>query len=167
MPPPEQGFRHLSDEVRLEGWRISIVSAEYEAPDGTRFHRDVVRHPGAVCVVPVTERDTVLLVRQYRPALERVTWELPGRAIGQAVWRMDRHLALIGRSPACKIRIVEPDVSKFHCSVVLTPHGQSPEPVQAAHRDFPENNPLAAPAVDGSPTPKPPSRPAHGPRPGL
>ena len=52
-----------------------------------------------------------------------VTWELPGRAIGQAVWRMDRHLALIGRSPACKIRIVEPDVSKFHCSVVLTPHG--------------------------------------------
>ena len=52
-----------------------------------------------------------------------VTWELPGRAIGQAVWRMDRHLALIGRSPACKIRIVEPDVSKFHCSLVLTPHG--------------------------------------------
>jgi pSer/pThr/pTyr-binding forkhead associated (FHA) protein len=52
-----------------------------------------------------------------------VTWELPGRAIGQAVWRMDRHLALIGRSPACKIRIVEPDVSKFHCSVVLTTVG--------------------------------------------
>ena len=52
-----------------------------------------------------------------------VTWELPGRAIGQAAWRMDRHLALIGRSPACKIRIVEPDVSKFHCSVVLTPQG--------------------------------------------
>jgi pSer/pThr/pTyr-binding forkhead associated (FHA) protein len=52
-----------------------------------------------------------------------VTWELPGRAIGQAVWRMDRHLALIGRSPACKIRIVESDVSKFHCSVVLTAHG--------------------------------------------
>ena len=52
-----------------------------------------------------------------------VTWELPGRVIGQAVWRMDQHMALIGRSPACKIRIVEPDVSKFHCSVVLTPHG--------------------------------------------
>jgi pSer/pThr/pTyr-binding forkhead associated (FHA) protein len=55
--------------------------------------------------------------------LPGVTWELPGRAIGQAIWRMDRHLILIGRSPACKIRIVEPDVSKFHCSVVLTAHG--------------------------------------------
>ena len=52
-----------------------------------------------------------------------VTWELPGKAVGQALWRMDRHLALIGRSLACKIRIVEPDVSKFHCSVVLTPSG--------------------------------------------
>jgi pSer/pThr/pTyr-binding forkhead associated (FHA) protein len=52
-----------------------------------------------------------------------VTWELPGRAIGQALWRMDRHLALVGRAPACKIRIVEPDVSKFHCSLVLTPQG--------------------------------------------
>jgi len=52
-----------------------------------------------------------------------VTWELPGRAIGQAVWRMDRHLVLVGRSPACRIRIVEPDVSKFHCSLVLTPMG--------------------------------------------
>ena len=52
-----------------------------------------------------------------------VTWELPGRAIGQAVWRMDRPLVLVGRSPACRIRIVEPDVSKFHCSLVLTPTG--------------------------------------------
>lgn len=52
-----------------------------------------------------------------------VTWELPGRALGQSLWRMDRHMALIGRSPACKIRIVEPDVSKFHASIVLTPMG--------------------------------------------
>jgi hypothetical protein len=51
--------------------------------------------------------------------------------------------------------------------VVLTHHGQPPEPVQAAHRDFPESNPLAAPAADRSPAPKPPSRPAQGPRPGL
>ncbi len=55
--------------------------------------------------------------------LPAVTWELPGRALGGAVWRMDRHLALIGRSLSCRIRIVEPDVSKFHCSVVLTPVG--------------------------------------------
>jgi pSer/pThr/pTyr-binding forkhead associated (FHA) protein len=52
-----------------------------------------------------------------------ITWELPGRSIDQATWRMDRYLALIGRSPACMLRMVVPDVSKFHASVVLTHQG--------------------------------------------
>jgi ADP-ribose pyrophosphatase len=77
VPPPEQGFRHLADEVRFEGWRISLVRGEFEAPDGARFTRDIVRHPGAVAVVPVTDRDTVLLVRQYRGAVDRELLEIP------------------------------------------------------------------------------------------
>ncbi len=52
-----------------------------------------------------------------------VTWELPSRVVGQSLWKMDRYMAMIGRSPACRIRLLEPDVSKFHCSVVLTSHG--------------------------------------------
>ncbi|MGH3193135.1 MAG: hypothetical protein ACRDOL_38970, partial [Streptosporangiaceae bacterium] len=51
--------------------------------------------------------------------------------------------------------------------VVLTHHGRSQEPVEAARRDFPETNPLAAPVPDGSPAPRPPGLPARGPRPGL
>lgn len=77
MPPPDQGFVHLGDEPRLDGWRISFVRAQFAAPDGTRFWRDVVRHPGAVAVVPVTERDTVLLVRQYRGPVDRALLEIP------------------------------------------------------------------------------------------
>jgi 8-oxo-dGTP pyrophosphatase MutT (NUDIX family) len=77
VPPPEHGFRHLEDEVRLEGWRISFVLARCEAPDGTRFTRDVVRHPGAVAVVAVTEHDSVLLVRQYRGAVDATLLEIP------------------------------------------------------------------------------------------
>jgi ADP-ribose pyrophosphatase len=71
------GFRHISDEVRFEGWRISLVQATFAAPDGTRFTRDVVRHPGAVAIVAVTEQDTVLLVRQYRGAVDRELLEIP------------------------------------------------------------------------------------------
>jgi len=51
--------------------------------------------------------------------------------------------------------------------VVLTHHGRSQEPVEAARRDFPESNPLAAPVPDGSPAPRPSGPPARGPRPGL
>ena len=77
-PTPERpGFAHLGEDTRYEGWRISLVDATFRAPDGTEFHRDVVRHPGAVAVVPLTDRDSVLLVRQYRGAVDRWLLEIP------------------------------------------------------------------------------------------
>lgn len=81
MPPEDAaagaGFAHLGEQERYRGWRISVVDAVFRAPDGTEFHRDVVRHPGAVAVVPVTDRGTVLLVRQYRGAVDRWLLEIP------------------------------------------------------------------------------------------
>ena len=61
----------------FEGWRIAVVHAEFEAPDGEHFSRDVVRHPGAVAVVPVTDAGSALLVRQYRGAFDRHLLEIP------------------------------------------------------------------------------------------
>lgn len=82
--PPEgptadhgRGFAHLGEEQRFRGWRISVVDARFRAPDGSTFRRDIVRHPGAVAVVAVTEHDTAVLVRQYRGALDRWLLEIP------------------------------------------------------------------------------------------
>ena len=48
---------------------ISVAVGTFEAPDGQRFERDIVHHPGAVIVVPVVEAgEAVLLVRQFRAA---------------------------------------------------------------------------------------------------
>jgi len=71
------GFRHLREEQRFRGWRISVVQATFRAPDGTEFTRDIVRHPGAVAVVPVTDDGDVLLVRQYRGPVDRELLEIP------------------------------------------------------------------------------------------
>ena len=54
-----------------------MVEAAFEAPDGTEFTRDVVRHPGAVAVVAVTDDRRVLLVRQYRGPIDRELLEIP------------------------------------------------------------------------------------------
>lgn len=54
-----------------------MVTATFEAPDGTQFTRDVVRHPGAVAVVAVTEDRRALLVRQYRGPVDRELLEIP------------------------------------------------------------------------------------------
>lgn len=71
------GFSHLSDEVVHEGHIISLYRSRFVAPDGTEFERDVVRHPGAVSVVPLLESGEIVLVRQYRAALDRMMLEIP------------------------------------------------------------------------------------------
>jgi 8-oxo-dGTP pyrophosphatase MutT (NUDIX family) len=72
------GFRPVSEQVRFRGSLISVVEGTFEAPDGTTFARDIVRHPGAVSVVPVLgDSGEVVLVRQYRAAVDRVLLEIP------------------------------------------------------------------------------------------
>jgi len=70
-------FRHLGDDLVHRGHVISLYRSSFEAPDGTRFERDVVRHPGAVAVVPVDADGDVVLVRQYRAPLDRFLLEIP------------------------------------------------------------------------------------------
>lgn len=70
------GFRALDSDVVYDGWVMSVARARFEAPDGTRFERDVISHPGAVAVVPVVGQD-IVLVRQYRPALDALLIEIP------------------------------------------------------------------------------------------
>jgi len=72
------GFRKLDERAVFRGDRISVGRARFEAPDGTEFERDVVHHPGAVAIVPVVDDgNAVLLVRQYRPALDQHLLEIP------------------------------------------------------------------------------------------
>ena len=66
-----------SEDVVWTG-RIFIVDRlRVTLPDGRNAIRDVVRHPGAVAVVALTEDGRICLVRQFRTALDRVTVEIP------------------------------------------------------------------------------------------
>lgn len=69
-------FRALDEVPVYDGWIIRVVKATFSAPDGSTFERDVVHHPGAVAVVPLID-DHVVVVRQYRPALDDYLIEIP------------------------------------------------------------------------------------------
>lgn len=75
------GFRRRSERVLHEGYVWNLAVAEFEAPDGTTFTRDIVRSPGAVGVLPVVfdaeGNPSVVLVSQYRPAYDRTILEIP------------------------------------------------------------------------------------------
>ena len=57
---------------------IEVAVGTFADPDGHEFTRDIVHHPGAVSVVPVTDEGTaVLMVRQYRAAVDMDMLEIP------------------------------------------------------------------------------------------
>jgi hypothetical protein len=48
-------------------------------PDGFEIQRAIVQHGGSAAVMPVDQRDRILLVRQCRLPARRYLWELPPR----------------------------------------------------------------------------------------
>ncbi len=74
--PAPSGFAALSEDIVYEGWILKVARGHFRAPDGSTFERDVVHHPGAVAVVPLID-DDIVLVRQYRSALDDFLLEIP------------------------------------------------------------------------------------------
>ena len=71
------GFRRVSEEVLLQAWLFRVDRFHLLDPEGNPFDRYVVRHPGAVTVVPVHDDGSVTLVRQYRAAVDAMVLEIP------------------------------------------------------------------------------------------
>jgi 8-oxo-dGTP pyrophosphatase MutT (NUDIX family) len=77
-PDASPPFRLLGERERFQGGFLRVVTGTFVGPDGFTFERDIVRHPGAVSVVPLeADRRHVILVRQYRAAVDTALLELP------------------------------------------------------------------------------------------
>jgi ADP-ribose pyrophosphatase len=66
-------------EVRMahQGRLFNVEILSWTDEDGRRVQREVVRHPGAVLVVPLLEEDRLVLLRHDRVAVGERLWELP------------------------------------------------------------------------------------------
>ena len=73
---PLSSFRKLDERIVWQGTLVSAGTGTFVDPEGNEFERDIVHHPGAVVVVPVIDGD-VILVRQYRAAIDAELLELP------------------------------------------------------------------------------------------
>lgn len=79
MPDPFQHLRErgLTQESVYRGQFLKVRVDTVALPDGEIANREIVDHPGAVAILALTEDGQVLLVRQFRYAINRVTLELP------------------------------------------------------------------------------------------
>jgi ADP-ribose pyrophosphatase len=71
----------LASRLRFEGRVFSVYTDRVRLPNGYESDLDVVRHPGSVVLVPLADKDHVILVRQYRYSIDRWIWELPAGRI--------------------------------------------------------------------------------------
>ena len=67
----------LNEEYIYKGRIIKVRRDEVELPNGHKSLREVVEHSGGVCVLPLTDRDEVIFVRQFRYPYKEVILEIP------------------------------------------------------------------------------------------
>jgi len=61
----------------FDGKLFKVYRIEKNLPNGFRAKLEVVKHPGAVLIVPLLAPDTVIMICQYRPVINTYLWELP------------------------------------------------------------------------------------------
>lgn len=71
------GYKRLKRELVAKGAIIDYYQDTMLIPNGNTAKWDLIDHKGAAAVVAVREDGKLLMVRQYRNALERETLEIP------------------------------------------------------------------------------------------
>ncbi|WP_100010733.1 NUDIX hydrolase [Lentibacillus sediminis] len=67
----------ISTETIYQGKVIHLQVDEVTLPNGKTAKRELVKHPGAVAVIPITKDNKIVFVEQYRKPLEKSLIELP------------------------------------------------------------------------------------------
>lgn len=70
-------IRRVKRELAYEGTVLKVYRDHMEFENGNTALFDYIHHDGAAAVVPVMDDGTILMVRQFRNALDRYTLELP------------------------------------------------------------------------------------------
>ena len=105
MVEPER----LSHERLFDGKVFDVDRDRVRMPNGRDVTVDVVRHPPSVVIVPIPEPGQVILIRQYRYAVNRWLWEVPAGSVDagetpEAAARRECHEE-IGQVPQTLVRL--------------------------------------------------------------
>ncbi len=69
--------KKIDSKQIFDGKIVKLFVDTVELPNGQTATREIVRHPGAVCVIPVTNEGEVVMVKQFRYPFGEVLLEIP------------------------------------------------------------------------------------------
>ena len=70
-------IRKVASKILYRGGVVRLTLDTYRTTDGRSFRRETIQHPASVVIVPLLEGKRVLLIRQFRHALNRYIYEIP------------------------------------------------------------------------------------------
>lgn len=71
----------MAAEVMFTGRVIRVEREDVVLANGRTITIEAVRHRGSVVILAQPSPDTVILIRQYRPVIDRWIWELPAGSL--------------------------------------------------------------------------------------
>jgi ADP-ribose pyrophosphatase len=69
--------------IVFKGRVFSVDVGTVRLPNGREHQIEIVRHPPSVVLLPMPDRDHVVLVRQFRPSIGRDLWECPAGSLDE------------------------------------------------------------------------------------
>ncbi len=103
----------LSSRLLHEGKNFDFLVDEVELPIGHVTQRDIVRHPGAVAIVPLLGDGRVALIRQYRYAAGKNLLEIPAGTLEQGEPPLECAARELREETGYKAQELEPLLSCF------------------------------------------------------
>ena len=77
-----ENIRRVGRELKYKGAILDVYTDHMEFENGNKAEWDFIKHKGAAAVVAVDKDGRLIMVRQYRNALDRYTLEIPAGALG-------------------------------------------------------------------------------------
>jgi ADP-ribose pyrophosphatase len=70
-------YKRIKREKVQNGHIIDMYKDTIELPNGNMAEWDFIQHKGAAAIVPVDKEGNIIMVRQYRNAIEKYSLEIP------------------------------------------------------------------------------------------
>ncbi|HEY8270087.1 MAG TPA: NUDIX hydrolase [Pseudobdellovibrionaceae bacterium] len=73
--------KKIKSELAYDGSFLKVLKDEVEFPNGKKGSREYIPHPGAAMIIPITDQGRLIMIRQYRYAVQNIFMEFPAGKI--------------------------------------------------------------------------------------
>ncbi len=76
-------------KMEFKGKLLNVVKQQKMLPNGRLMDLEIVKHPGAVLIIPLLSRYKMVFLEQYRPVIDRYILELPAGTLNEGERPLD------------------------------------------------------------------------------